>query len=250
MRHLFALLALIVLCCAPAAAQDEVNIVFVNSDPVVAVHSNFRGQTVTLFGSIEPGGEAAEAPYSVVVLVQGPSSDWVVREKERQGGLVLNSASAHYDRTPSYYAILSSSPLAQIVSPDVVDKQRLSFSGLAALTRQSDEPSDLDPEFVRLMRASGHFIEGERGVVMHSANTFSARVPVASDAVNGLYLARALIIADGQVIGETTTRFTVRTQGFERYVANLARSNPVLYGLATILIALGTGWLGGVLFKR
>ena len=250
MRHVLALLGLAILSCISAAAQDQVNVVFLNSDPVVAVHSNFRGQTVTLFGNIEAGEQAPKGPYSVVVLVQGPSADWVVREKERQGGLVLNNASARYAQTPSYYAILSSSPLTQIVSPEIIDKQRLSFAGLAALTRQGDDTSNLDPEFVRLMRAAGDFIEGERGVVMHSATTFLARVPIASNAVNGLYLARALIIADGKVIGETTTRFTVRTQGFERYVANLARSNPVLYGLATILLALGTGWLGGVLFKR
>ena len=250
MPRLFALLAMLVLFPFPAAAQDEVNVVFLNSDPVVAVHSNFRGQTVTLFGNIEPREGAPAGPYGVVILVQGPSSDWVVREKARQAGLVLNSASARYAQTPSYYAILSSSPLAQLVSPEIIDRQRLSFSGLAALTRQAGDPAGLDPEFVRLMRSAGNFIEGERSVVMHSASSFSARVPVASNAANGLYLARALIIADGKVIGETTTRFTVRTQGFERYVANLARSNSLLYGLATILIALGTGWLGGVLFKR
>ena len=83
MRHLLALIAMMVLSCAPVVAQDAVNVVFVNSDPVVAVHSNFRGQTVTLFGNIEPGEGAPDGPYSVVVLVQGPSSDWVVREKER-----------------------------------------------------------------------------------------------------------------------------------------------------------------------
>ncbi|KFC71199.1 Hypothetical protein precursor [Devosia sp. LC5] len=250
MRRLLAIVAIIVLSFAPAAAQDEVNVVFVNSDPVVAVHSNFRGQTVTLFGSIEPGQGAPEGPYSVVVLVQGPSSDWVVREKGRQGGLVLNKAAARYAQAPSYYAVLSSSPLSQIAPPEVVDRQRLSFAGLAALTRQGDDLASLDPEFVRLMRSAGNFIEAERGVVMHSPTTFSARVPIDSNAVNGLYLARALIIADGKVIGETTTRFTVRTQDFERYVANLATSNPPLYGLATILLALGTGWLGGMLFKR
>jgi hypothetical protein len=42
----------------------------------------------------------------------------------------------------------------------------------------------------------------------------------------------------------------VRTQGFERFVADTARMNPAFYGFATILLALLTGWLGGVLFKR
>ncbi len=29
-----------------------------------------------------------------------------------------------------------------------------------------------------------------------------------------------------------------------------ARDNSALYGLATIILALVTGWLGGILFKR
>ena len=250
MQRSLLLMVLALMSCAMAAAQDQLDVVFLNSDPVVAVHSNFRGQTVTLFGSIEPEEQAQSGPYSVVILVQGPSADWVVREKERRGGLVLNGASALYTRAPSYYAILSSSPPSQFASPETLDRQDLSFEEWAALVRQGVGPSDLDAEFVRLMRAAGNFIEGERSVVMHSATTFSARVPLASNAANGLYLARALILAEGVVVADTTTRFTVRTQGFERYVANLAGANPVLYGLATVLLALGTGWLGGVLFKR
>lgn len=250
MRHALLLMLLALLSCPPAMAQDQVNVVFLNSDPVVAVHSNFRGQTVTLFGNIEPVEPGQDGPYSVIVLVQGPSADWVVRQKERQVGLVLNSASALFARAPSYYAILSTSPLSQIASPETIERHRLSFDAIAAFSRRADDPSDLDAEFVRLMRASGAFVEGERSVVMHSATTFSARVPLASNAANGLYLARALILADGVVIADTTTRFTVRTQGFERYVANLAASNPALYGMATILLALGTGWLGGILFRR
>jgi uncharacterized protein (TIGR02186 family) len=250
MRRSLLLVVLALMSCAMVAAQDKLDVVFLNSDPVVAVHSNFRGQTVTLFGNIEPEEQAQSGLYSVVILVQGPSADWVVREKERGSGLVLNGASAHYARTPTYYAILSTSPLAQIASPGTIAGQRLSFQDIAALFRQGDGPSALDAEFVRLMRAAGNFVEGERSVVMHSATTFSARVPLASNAANGLYLARALILAEGVVVADTTTRFTVRTQGFERYIANLAGANPVLYGLATILLALGTGWLGGVLFKR
>ena len=250
MRHLFVGMVLLILCCVATSAKDQIDIVFLSSDALVAVHSNFRGQTVTLFGNIEPGPDAPQGPFSVVVLVQGPSADWVVREKERQGGLVLNSNAASYDHAPSYYAILSSRPLSQILTPEIVAGSGLSLSGLADLVRRDGDPSDLDEEFVRLMRAAGNFIESDRGVVLHSATTFSTRVPIASDAVNGLYLVRAFVIANNTIIGETTTRFTVRTQGFERYVANLARSSPALYGLVTVLIALGTGWLGGVLFKR
>ena len=236
--------------CSVTLSQDLVDVVFVNSDPLVAVHSNFRGQAVTLFGNIEIGPNAPAGPYSVVVLVRGPTSDWVVREKERQFGLVLNSSSAHYTATPSYYAVLSSSPLAQIAGPETLGEARLSLSGIAGAARSEDAEEEFDAEFVRLMKKAGRFVEEERAINMLSPTAFSVRVPLASDATNGLYLARALVLAEGKVIGEATTRFSVRTQGFERFVAETARSNPALYGIATILLALLTGWLGGILFRR
>lgn len=249
MRFLL-LIALLAGLCLPAGAQERINVVFTNSDPVVAVHSNFRGQAVTLFGNIEAPADEGGGPFSVIVLVQGPAADWRVQEKRRQFGLVLNNASVRYNRVPSYYAILSNNPLEQIANADVLTQSRLRFAGLVDELRvQSDAPA-YDAEFVRLMVKAGHFLQAERGVVMLSPTAFSVRVPIASDAINGLYLARALIVRNGEIVTETTTRFTVRTQGFERYVADAARSDPTVYGLATILLALATGWLGGVLFRR
>lgn len=250
MRLLCALAMMVLASCSSVLAQDEVDVVFTNSDPVVAVHSNFRGHAVTLFGSIQTGGNEGVGPFSVIVLVQGPTADWRVQEKARRFGLVLNSASAAYDRVPTYYAILSSSPLGQIADAGVLSQQRLSFAGLTAELRAEGSDRAYDGQFVRLMRRAGHFLQAERGVVMLAPTAFSVRVPIASDATNGPYLARALILSEGKIMAETTTRFTVRTQGFERYVADAARNSPVFYGLATIGLALTTGWLGGVLFRR
>lgn len=240
----FAGLILTLLTCGFAWAQAEVTMT--NSDPVVAVHSNFRGQAVTLFGTIDPPPGEAEN-YGVVVVVQGPSTDWVVREKQRQFGFVLNAASARYDRVPGYYGVFSSRPLAQL---GLEELPQFDLEALAARQRIESGDQTFDSEFVQLMRAADRFSMAERGVVMLTPSAFSVRVPIASNATNGLYLARAFVVADGEIIGEGTSRYTVRTQGFERYVADLARSNPALYGFATILVALLTGWVGGVLFRR
>lgn len=244
--HILLRFALFLLVILPASIQAQVDVVVTNSDPVVAVHSNFRGQAVTLFGTIDPLPDD-DTSYDVVVVVQGPSTDWVVREKQRQFGLVLNAGSVRYDRVPGYYGVFSSRPLAQL---GLQDQPRFDLAALAAsLSGEADEPV-FDAEFVRLMAAAGRFSVADRGVTMLSPTAFSVRIPIASNATNGLYLARAFVVSNGEIIGEGTTRYTVRTQGFERYVAELARSNPPLYGLATILIALATGWLGGVLFRR
>jgi len=246
MRHALGFLLLLSALLIPGMAAAQVEVVVTNSDPVVAVHSNFRGQAVTLFGTLDPPPQG-EQNYDVIVVVQGPSTDWVVREKQRQFGFILNAASIRYDSVPGYYGIFASRPLAQLGQEAM---PRFDLAALAASQRADGDAPAFDSEFVRLMTAAGRFSLEERGITMLSPTAFSVRVPIASNATNGLYLARAFVVANGEIVGEGTTRYTVRTQGFERYVAELARSNPPLYGLATILIALGTGWLGGVLFRR
>lgn len=51
----------------PCHAQT---LVFANSDPSITVHSNFTGQTITLFGNVEPDrhGDEVAGPFDVIVL--------------------------------------------------------------------------------------------------------------------------------------------------------------------------------------
>jgi hypothetical protein len=42
----------------------------------------------------------------------------------------------------------------------------------------------------------------------------------------------------------------VRKSGFENFVYVMSRQQPLLYGIACVLLALGTGWLAGVVFRR
>lgn len=96
----------------------------------------------------------------------------------------------------------------------------------------------------------GLFHRNARGVSFLSPTTFSTRVPLPSHVPNGLFVAQAFVISTEGVAASTVTRFTVRTEGFERFVARSAQASPLPYGIATVIIAIATGWVGGVLFKR
>ena len=52
------------------------------------------------------------------------------------------------------------------------------------------------------------------------------------------------------MIARTTSAFEIVKVGFEQFVANAARDHGLLYGLATALMALMTGWFASVVFKR
>jgi len=58
------------------------------------------------------------------------------------------------------------------------------------------------------------------------------------------------VFKNGEIIARKSEGFAVRKIGFERFLAQSSVQQPLLYGLVCVVLALFTGWLGGVLFKR
>jgi hypothetical protein len=52
------------------------------------------------------------------------------------------------------------------------------------------------------------------------------------------------------MIARATSAFEVVKAGFEQVVAEAAYRTPFLYGLITALMALLTGWLASVIFRK
>jgi uncharacterized protein (TIGR02186 family) len=105
-------------------------------------------------------------------------------------------------------------------------------------------------ELVRLMTQDGLFGVQENGVNFLSESFYSARLTLPSSAPPGPYIALTYVFKDGQVIARKSEGFAVRKIGFERFLALSAVQQPLAYGVICVLLALFTGWLGGVIFKR
>jgi hypothetical protein len=67
---------------------------------------------------------------------------------------------------------------------------------------------------------------------------------------NGPFLVNTLVLKDGEVVAERSEGFSVRKSGFENFVFVMSRQQPLLYGIVCVILALGTGWLAGVVFRR
>lgn len=246
-----AFLALVVLAGQTASAQD---LAFSTSDRTVGIHSNFTGETVTFFGNIEPdqAGTRPQGTYDVVVIVRGPTGERVVRRKSRQFGIMLNADYALFRGLPSFYRVLSSSPVSTIIAPDVLAQRAFTVEAqvASALDTTSGEPDLFEGELIRLMEKASLFGTAERGVTFLSPTFFAARVSLPSNVPNGVFLAQIFVVQNGEIVAERSQQFYVQKTGFERFLGESARNHPLLYGLACVALALVTGWLGGVLFRR
>lgn len=244
---------LLVAMALPAQAERLVSGV---SRPDVLITSSFDGETLTLFGNIEPetgaGSATVSGPYHVVIVVTGPLQDRVARRKSSFFGIWLNSEQVLFKGFPSYFHIISDTRLANITSEAALAELMISPARQAQAAATGNWYSGLffSREVVRLMNEVGRFGINEQGVQFRSNTFYSAQVVLQSDVPPGPYLAHTYLFKDGALVAERTEGFSVRKSGFERFLGLAAVEQPLLYGLCAVLLALFTGWIGGVVFRR
>jgi uncharacterized protein (TIGR02186 family) len=125
--------------------------------------------------------------------------------------------------------------LPQEISGDIADSIR-------------DDP--FRQAFLRLKVERGLYRETQNGVTFLTPALFRAAIPIPDNTPTGLYEVEIKLFADGALLSRATTALEVVKVGFEQFVATAARDHGLLYGLATALMALLTGWFASVVFRK
>ncbi len=253
MIRLLALVLTLALLVAPAAAQRLISGL---SNDTVQITSSFDGERMTFYGTIAPATGSTEAtvsgPFQVVIVVLGPTQDRVARRKTNNFGVWLNTEQVEFRKFPSYFHVLSSRRLLDIADIATLNTNFILPESHAMVPNTAGFMKTLNfgRELIRLMSEEGLFGVQENGVQFLSDTFYSAQLTLPSSAPPGPYIAQTYLFKDGEIIARKSEGFAVRKIGFERFLAQSATQSPLLYGLACVALALFTGWLGGVLFRR
>lgn len=240
---------------APVAAE---RLIISLSTHRVLINSNFTGVELTLFGAVEVDAASVgrAGGHAIVVTVTGPRQTVVTWRKERVLGIWVNKASRTFVEPPSYLGVLTNRPLEQIAGPDALRRFQV---GLRQFLLPQDVAGDIadvtadDPfrqAFVRVKREHGLYREQTNAVTFLTPTLFRAAMPLPANVPVGDYQVDVKLFADGVMIARESTAFEIIKAGFEQYVATAAREHAILYGLATAALALLTGWLGSIVFRR
>lgn len=250
MRRLL-LAGMLMLAAVPVAGEKLVSTL---ANQQVLITSSFDGAVVSMFGSIEAEtpGEDLSGPYNVIVVITGPLQDRVARIKTNRFGIWTNTDDVTFQHFPSFYAVVSSGRLDSIADPSVLQQFTVPLLDQARRAAQTDglKGERFSQELVRLMQEEGHFVLREDGIRFLSPTAYAVNVNLPSDVANGPFIVRTLVLRDGQLVAENSAGFSVRKSGFENFVFTASRQQPLLYGIVCVILALGTGWLAGVVFRR
>jgi uncharacterized protein (TIGR02186 family) len=250
-----ALLILMTFAARPAAAE---RLIVSLSNHRVQVTSSFTGEDLVLFGSIEPdkGKTALRPSYDLVVTVTGPRETFRTRQKDRVAGIWVNVESREFVKVPSYLAVLSNRPVAQITDENTLRRLHIGIDNFLLPQRIGPDIADTvrnDPfrvAFVRLEGVRGLYRESSEAATFLTPSVFRVAIPLPADTPTGSYAIDVKLFAGGKLVTSTNTALGVIKTGFEQYVADAAADYGLLYGIATALMALFIGWFASVVFRR
>lgn len=235
------------------AAQSPRLVPDVSQRKIEIIYS-FTGAELLLFGAIlYPGGRAPSDDAQIVVVVKGPSESVLVREKRRIAGMWINAASNDFRSVPSFYALASSKPIAQLVDQRTsviyelgIDNLQLSPAGGGDLA----EDQRFETGLIDLKRRGGYYSEIDGGVEISEGVLYRARIAIPARVPVGRYTAETFLIERGRVIAAATRDIEIHKSGMEAFVTRAADRHGFLYGLTAVLLSLGLGWAASAAFRR
>lgn len=83
-----------------------------------------------------------------------------------------------------------------------------------------------------------------------SQNLFRATVALARNVPVGTHKARAFLFKNGVFLKETSAQLAIIKSGFEQSIFRFADNYAFAYGVISVLLAMMTGWLGSLVFRR
>jgi len=232
----------------------------VNAAEVQAADIDFtvgqRNIDMNLFyngASIPVTGSVPEGSVVVVRFSDKAGEKATMKQKGKAMGLLwMNMNTLHFSHMPAVCLVGSSAPLAGLGQGG----QKLGLAGIAdsvVIEPASADRAMLLPELIKLKKSEGLYREDESAVKLESAKNgqqvFTAHVAVPSRLSPGEYLVEIFAVKDGVVIAQGVKPVTARLVGAPGFIARLAFSHGVWYGVLASLISMLAGLAVGLIFR-
>ncbi|ENQ94635.1 TIGR02186 family protein [Brucella melitensis] len=236
----------------PAEESIEIGL----STETIAITSNFGGTGLTIFGALDNADPMIQRQgrYDIIVVLQGPARDIVVRKKERYLGVWVNAASKTFLGVPLSYSLASTRNLQDIADEKTYRQLSVGVHNFYLVPDDPDSPSDNIVKFGNELREikirQGLYSQRIGGVEFISRTLFRATLNLPANVPVGRHKARALLFRNGVFLREANASLEIVKAGLEQSVYNAAHQNSLLYGLFAVFLAIFTGWFGRILFRK
>jgi uncharacterized protein (TIGR02186 family) len=225
------------------------------STRTVAVDTGFTGTRIVVFGTVENSRQqrADEGLYDVAIVLEGPREPLITRRKSNVGGIWINTTNYTFKEVPSFYAIVTTRPVAEVAPKPVLWQNGIGFENMRFTAEQklgSKELDEFSDAIVRLKTEQKLYVESERGVAFIGRSLFRATVDLPANVSIGEFNAWIYLFRKGELLSTYKTRLGLQREGLEQQLHSFAINQPLRYGIASVMIAIIAGLAASVAFRR
>jgi uncharacterized protein (TIGR02186 family) len=215
-------------------------------DHRIAITTGFAGTDVFIYG-------VKQGPGDVVVVFRGPRAAYAVRRKERIAGIWLNTDRVDFQGVPTFYAVASSKPLDEVVSPKVQATLEIGVDHLKQAPADEVDASDVVPfadALVRVKKSMGLYQADVANITLDNRPLFSGRVHFPANVPTGNYEVTVMLFNGGEMVTGNSAVLQVSKGGADAWIYERAHDQAAAYGLCAIAGALLLGWAAHLVFRK
>ena len=236
------------LTALPALAEE---VVAGLSQSRISISTNFDGSEILIFGAVKRENPIVEEPpIHVLITVEGPKRPVSVRRKEKRLGIWVNIDAVEVDRAPTFYAVATSGPWAEVISDTEDLRHRVStLRAIRSVGATIQGSQDFTDALIRIRAGNDLYQTNIGAVELNEQTLFNTSVRLPANLTEGDYKARFFLTRGGRVIDTHETVIAVQKVGLEQFLYRLAHDQPLMYGLMSLAIAIAAGWGASALFR-
>jgi len=244
--------AVIVLASFSMAIEASAELTAKANHDHITIDSFYHGSEVSVRGICDPDVE-------LVVKITSPEAHQTLKQKGKVGGFLwMNVGTLKIENTPNLYMLRATKDMGKLMASDESEKYIIGYPALSKHAELSPvaDGSEKDKwfgEYVKFKENSKLFESTDGGFTFGDSggkHTYYMKFAWPYQAPPGDYLVTVYAVKGGKVVEQATSKVQVEQVGVVKYLAGMAKNNGALYGIFSILAALGAGFGVGLVFKK
>tara|TARA_Y100001970_G_C14229669_1_gene857821 strand:+ start:182 stop:862 length:681 start_codon:yes stop_codon:yes gene_type:complete len=217
------------------------------SQQTISISSNFTGKKILLFGNKEIEGD-------IIITIKGPKEKILVHEKTKKLGIWVNSKKIVFSDVPSYYAIASNRNINDIIPIGIqnelqIGAKRLKIKTVHDSIISNKKINEFKSGLIRNKIRKNLYSSNENSVIFNN-KLFRSEINFPTNAPEGTYKINTYLVENSKIINSKENSIFITKVGIERKIYNFANKEPALYGISAIIIAIFSGSIASIIFRR
>jgi uncharacterized protein (TIGR02186 family) len=250
--HRLIMTLIIILGLSIYTGQASAELTVIPNHDHISIDFFYHGSNVSVRGTSDPDTD-------LIIKITAPEEHQALRQKGKVGGLLwMNVGTINFEHIPSLYFLSSTKKVSEILSKDEMAKAVVGYEALERHVemkpvKDEEEKAKWFNEFVKYKEHSKLYSVASGNITFTNENgkqNYYTLFEWPYQAVPGVYTVTVYAVKDNKIMEKAESKVQVEQAGVVKKLSGMAKNNASVYGILSILVALGAGFGVGLVFRK